>query len=435
MAAADSLAGAVLGGDRRIAERLARSLLRPARTNFVERPWGGTAIREFKGLCALPDQREARGAGLGEAFEIAACDDDPEALAHPSSLTLADGSRVSLPALLNVHAETLLGPRFVARFGPSFPLLPKILDIKELLSVQGHPPGNTEVYVIIDAEPGATIRLGFNRDVDAAELAAELRGGLELQQLLLDTLGPGTDEHALQPVLGRWLADRATDEREALAMLDRWISADRRGAAAAALSALKRCYWSVLDSLNEIVVEPGQTIYNANPERIAAAAGIEPSAEVHALGNPEGREILALEIRRPGPTFRAWDNVRFPRREIDIDTAIRALNLRRTRIEEFLVDHEPVPGRPGVSRSVVSPYFTIEHLSPTPQAAAAVGREPPHSLHVVGGAVTVRAEDGTALGPLARGDSAIVPIGVGAYHVEAAADEARVVKVGLPVDV
>ena len=45
-------------------------------------------------------------------------------------------------------------------------------------------------------------------------------------------------------------------------------------------------------------------------------------AEVHALGNPEGREILALEIRRPGPTFRAWDNVRFPVRDVDVDAAL-----------------------------------------------------------------------------------------------------------------
>lgn len=423
-----------MSGDLRIVAGLARSLLSPVPTNFVERPWGGTAIRAFKGLCPLPDQREATGAGIGEAFEIAACDDDPETRAHPSSLRLEDGSILSLPALLQMHAETLLGPRFVARYGTSFPLLPKVLCIKELLSVQGHPPGNTEAYVIIDAEPGATIRLGFNRDVDAGEFATELRGGLELQQLLLDTLVPHVDQHAMQQTLGAWFAERRTDEREALAMLDRWLIDDRRGAAAAALSALKRCYWSVLDRLNEIPVEAGRTIYNANPPRIVEAAGIEPSAEVHALGNPDGREILALEIRRPGPTFRAWDNVRFPRRNIDLDAAIGALNLRKTDAREFVVERVPVDGRQDVSRSVVSRHFSVEHLTPAAGGTVTVPDEPPHSLHVIKGRVAVTSDQGGALGVLARGGSAIVPVGVGAYHVEATADEVDVVKIALPMD-
>lgn len=434
MGAADSLAGAVLGGDRRIAERLARSLLIPVRTNFVERPWGGTAIREFKGLCPLPEQRAVTGAGLGEAFEIAACDDDAETRTFPSSLVLEDGSRVSLPALLAQHAGTLLGSGFVARYGASFPLLPKILDIKELLSVQAHPAGNTEVYVVIDAEPGATIRLGFNRDVETAELKSELEGGLELQGMLLDTLDASVDEHELQRMLSRWFAERGADEREALAALEPWLVSDRRGAAEAALGALKRCYWSVLDSLNEIPVTPGQTIHNANPPRITAATGGEPSAEVHALGNPEGREILALEIRRPGPTFRAWDNVRFPRRDIDIDTALGALNLSRTESDEFIVAREPVAGRDATSRSVESPHFTIEHLAPAAGRAVGVGPEPPHSLHVISGDVTVFDADGGELGRLARGDSAIVPVGVGAYHVHAEAGDVDVVKVALPMD-
>ncbi len=430
---AESLSEAVLRGDRGVAERMARGLVRPVRTNFVERPWGGSLIREFKGLCPLPEQRAVTGAGLGESFEIAACDEDPETRAYPSSVVLEDGSSVALPALLRAHAETLLGPRFVARFGASFPLLPKLLDIKELLSVQGHPAGHTEAYVIIDAEPGATIRLGFNRDVDAAELESELEGGLELQRLLLEMLHPGVNEHELQTLLGPWFANRRADEHQGRVAIDHLLVEHQRGAAEAALGALKRCYWSVLEKLNEIAAEPGRTIYNANPERIAAAAGTEPSAEVHALGNPEGREILALEIRRPGPTFRCWDNVRFPRREVDVGSAISALNLRRTHIAEFIVERVPVKGRAGVSRSVVSPSFTIEHLTPAPGAAVTVGAEPPHSLHVIGGAAAVTREDGTALGTLVRGDSAIVPVGVGAYHVEAAADGVDVVKVALPL--
>jgi hypothetical protein len=156
-----------------------------------------------------------------------------------------------------------------------------------------------------------------------------------------------------------------------------------------------------------------------------------PSAEVHALGNPERREILALEVRRPGPTFRAWDNVRFPVREVDVDAAIAALNLRRTSAADFVVEPRAVPGRTGVYCSVDSPVFRVEHLRPEAEAPVAVPAEAPHSLHVLAGEVIVVADDERLVGRLARGDSALVPIGVGGYavHTDTSAD---IVKASLP---
>jgi hypothetical protein len=57
---------------------------------------------------------------------------------------------------------------------------------------------------------------------------------------------------------------------------------------------------------------------------------------------------------------------------------------------------------------------------------------PPHSLHALAGAVTVYATDGTIAGRLTRGDSAIVPIGVGAYRVAADREPASVLKAEIP---
>jgi mannose-6-phosphate isomerase class I len=426
----ETLARALLAGDRGIAARLASKLLQPLNNNFVERPWGGGRMQTFKnGAADVPDGAKR----FGECFEIAADDSDAEARQYPSTIRLDDGSAVSLPALLDAHAETLLGEEFVRRHGRRFPLLPKTLDVAELLSVQGHPEGNTEVYVIIAADEGATLRLGFNTDVDGADLAERCAAGRRTQQRLLDLCGVDVPALLLQQHLQPWFANRGarleTLERELGAKLGkvRWNEA------AALLRSLHALYWHVLDLMNAVPARPGQVINNSTPARLLGT-GKPASAEVHALGNTEGRGILALEIRRPGVTFRAWDNVRFPIRDVDVEAAISALNLRRTAPEEYLVAPEPVAGRPGVRRSVVAEHFSIEHLEPTPLASVHVPASPPHCLHAIEGAVSVYATDGAVVGRLVRGDSAIVPIGVGAYRVAADGPTASIGKVDVPLD-
>ncbi|MDX1562756.1 MAG: hypothetical protein R3305_07500 [Gammaproteobacteria bacterium] len=375
---------------------LGTSLIRPEPDNFVERPWGGHWIRRFKSGASSawddglgPDAAgDAEVPRWGEAFEISAYDADDEASRFPSRVRLADGTVTPLPALLEAHSGALLGEAFVGRYGACFPLLPKTLDVKELLSVQGHPPGNTEVYIIIDAEPGATLRLGFNRDIEPASTIAALTDGLAHARIVELMIG------------------------------------------------LKALYWQMLDSMNAIAVEPGQVIYNATPERLTAVTGKPASAEVHALGNPEGKEILALEIRRPGPTFRAWDNVRFPQRQVDVAAAIGALNLQATSPDDFIRQRVPVPGRDGASVSVDCEYFRVEHWAPRPGRSVVVESSSPHSLHCLAGNVAVIDDAGRIAGRLARGESAIVPVGLRSYRVEAVGDadagEADVVQVTLP---
>ena len=411
------------------AEALGSKPIKPVATNFVERPWGGTLIRGFKRLWPLPDQLEHTGFGLGEAFEIAACDDDAEARDHPSRVLFDDGSMLSLAELLAVHGETVLGAEFVERHGARFPLLPKILDVKELLSVQAHPPGHTEVYVIIAAEPRATIRVGFNADVDAREMKIRLTQGLDDQRRLLDLLEPRSSPAVLQAALAPWFAapSAGTGELES-ALVPRLVHASRWPTVAGLLENLKELYAAVLGALNEIPVAPGQVIHNATPRRLLEASGRTATAEVHVLGNPERREILALEIRRPGPTLRAWDNVRFPVRRVDVDAALDAMNLARTQPAEFLPDQAPVPGRPGTFVSVDSEYFRIEHLRPTPELTVKVPAEPPHCLHALGGQAAVHGSGGEPIGTLARGESALVPVGVGDYSIATDAEGVEIVK-------
>ncbi|MCH8112245.1 MAG: hypothetical protein IH905_09895 [Proteobacteria bacterium] len=423
-----TLADAIRAGDRQVLARVAAAPIIPLNNNLVSRPWGGHRLSAYKGLPSTPHER------WGEAFEICAFAEDEEARAHPSVVGLTDGSEIDLPELLAVAGSAILGEDFVATHGCQLPLLPKTLDVGELLSVQAHPEGFTEVYVIIEADEDATIRLGFKRDVDPADLGRRLKGGRKLQQRLLGYLRNGVDLEALQTTLASNFARRAAHADAVLPALESCLrtGADRK--IVETLQTLKELYWEVLDLLNEIAVTPGQqVIYNANPEAVSAATGRARSAEVHALGNPQGKEILALEIRRPGPTFRAWDHVRFPLRPIDVGKALGALNLQATRPADFIITPRPLGGCPGVFRSVQSEWFVIDHLRPRP--AAEVGMPagtPMHTLHAVCGTVELRTADDRTLATLTRGQSALVPVATGSYRLTTADSDAELVMVTIP---
>lgn len=69
-----------------------------------------------------------------------------------------------------------------------FPLLVKLLDVRETLSVQvhpddatarraGHPHGKHEGWVVLRADPGARVAYGFNRALGADELRARAESG------------------------------------------------------------------------------------------------------------------------------------------------------------------------------------------------------------------------------------------------------------------
>ena len=232
-------------------------------------------------------------------------------------------------------------------------------------------------------------------------------------------------------MLKPWLARRGAEPAELEAALRPLLADGGVGPTSKArLAALHGTYWAVLDSLNAIPVKAGDVIYNANPPRIAAASGNPISAEVHALGNPEGRGVFALEIRRPGTTFRAWDNVRFPLRDIDIDAALEALNLTATEPAEFIV--EPKLVRPGVRRSVDSEYFRLEHLEPTPLLAIDVpASDAAHAARARGPRRRPAARRRDAGHARARRIGARARE-VGAYRLVADGEPAALVKVDLP---
>lgn len=114
---------------------------------------------------------------FGEAWTVC---DRPEA---PS--VTADG--VSLHELWTQHREEVFGKALVSCTSPTYPLLMKILDACDDLSIQVHPPASmaealkgepkTEMWFIAHADPGAKIYAGLKPGVTRADFETALAKG------------------------------------------------------------------------------------------------------------------------------------------------------------------------------------------------------------------------------------------------------------------
>ena len=140
---------------------------------FKERVWGGRNLERLYGKRLPP------GVPIGESWEIS---DRPGDVSVISNGPLAGKD---LRWLLEHHAEALLGSAKLQ--GDRFPLLIKLLDAREKLSLQVHPPVHkavelggepkTEMWYIADAAPGAELFVGLNRGVTRAEFERKIRNG------------------------------------------------------------------------------------------------------------------------------------------------------------------------------------------------------------------------------------------------------------------
>lgn len=145
---------------------LDRSLL-PLEPQFRERVWGGQRLR-------------ASDPPIGEAW--IAFGDSVVATGPLAGRSLAD--------LAAEHGPALLGSSVHGRYGRRFPLLAKLLDCADWLSVQVHPNdeqarrmvgpgefGKTEAWFFLQTTPDARILLGVRPGTTAVELATAIREG------------------------------------------------------------------------------------------------------------------------------------------------------------------------------------------------------------------------------------------------------------------
>jgi len=138
-----------------------------------ERVWGGRRLEQLYGKPLPP------GRPVGESWEIT---DRPGDVSIIANGPLAGHD---LHWLMENHGRALLGAAPAP--GGRFPLLIKILDAQEKLSLQVHPPAEkaarlggepkTEMWYITDAQPGAVLFVGLKRAVSREAFERKIKVG------------------------------------------------------------------------------------------------------------------------------------------------------------------------------------------------------------------------------------------------------------------
>ncbi len=139
--------------------------------------WGGTRLRELFG--------KEGGDRLAESWELS-CHPDGECYIMGGEF---DGMKLS--DFVNEHPEAV-GSGF--KSGDSFPVLVKLIDAKNDLSVQVHPNdeyahkyendnGKTEMWYVIDAAPDSELIYGFNEELSKEEFRKAIENNTLMEKL------------------------------------------------------------------------------------------------------------------------------------------------------------------------------------------------------------------------------------------------------------
>ena len=154
--------------------KLAPIVMTPAYRHGAQTPWGGDNLNKVFGK-VIPDDR------TGESLEMSVI---------PGLNSLSPEGE-ELGALIEKYGENMTGTEVKGEF----PLLLKLLDARETLSVQVHPDdeygrrvegkfGKTEAWVILHAKEGAQLVYGVKPGVSREELRAASEQGKAVEGLL-----------------------------------------------------------------------------------------------------------------------------------------------------------------------------------------------------------------------------------------------------------
>ncbi|HEX9979453.1 MAG TPA: type I phosphomannose isomerase catalytic subunit [Flavobacterium sp.] len=137
-----------------------------------ERIWGGTKLGGEL-------NKELSSEITGESWEISTVKNEISIVANGKF------AGRNLNELIDDFPEEILGTEVVKRFGKEFPLLFKFIDAREDLSIQVHPNdelakkrhnsfGKTEMWYVMQADPGSRIIVGFKEKSSPEEYLGHL---------------------------------------------------------------------------------------------------------------------------------------------------------------------------------------------------------------------------------------------------------------------
>lgn len=126
--------------------------------------WGGNKLKVTLNRVGASDK-------CGESWDISDINDDVSIVKNGF---LADNN---LNELVEIYTGDLVGDKVYEKYGNQFPVLIKFIDANDKLSIQVHPndelalelhncPGKTEMWYVVDHEPGAELICGFKQKVN-----------------------------------------------------------------------------------------------------------------------------------------------------------------------------------------------------------------------------------------------------------------------------
>lgn len=148
--------------------------------NLHEVVWGGEKLTAWKGL-AVRDH-------IGESWEVSCVESSPSVIANGT------WAGCTLSEVIDRQPEAMLGREVCQQYGGRLPLLVKFIDARKDLSIQVHPDdemakrlhdknGKSEMWYVLDAEPGAYLYSGFKEELSPEAYKRKVADGTIVESL------------------------------------------------------------------------------------------------------------------------------------------------------------------------------------------------------------------------------------------------------------
>lgn len=139
-----------------------------------QRIWGGEKLH------TVLNKNTGTAKDIGESWELSGVPGDVSVVSNG----FLKGN--SLNELLEIYMSELVGEKVFEKYGTEFPLLIKFIDANDVLSIQVHPDdelarkrhnsfGKTEMWYVMQADPGACLISGFKKDTSKQEYLKALK--------------------------------------------------------------------------------------------------------------------------------------------------------------------------------------------------------------------------------------------------------------------